>query len=118
MKDEDILISELEMKLKGFMKENQNLKQELNNLKRIIKDNELESDLEGFNYVSAEEEICIKGIEQILELVRNKTFGKEDIQNYDILHKNLRMIRNQPIEGSKKQKKTDVKELLKIVEGK
>lgn len=108
--DKDLLIA-------AYKKEAESLRMEVAKLRKVLQDNDLLDEANLEKALSPEEEICVKGIEQILDLVRNKTFDKNDIANYDILHKNLRMIRNQPTENSKKQKPTNVKELLKIVEG-
>lgn len=91
------------------------LKSEVYRLTKILSENDLLDETIPV-MPSPEEEICIKGIQLILEKVRLKDFDRNDINNYDILHKNLRMIRNQSVE-TKKTKPTDIKELLKIVEG-
>jgi hypothetical protein len=92
----------------------QQLEKENSRLRKVLQDNDLLDEAHTTAPVTAEEEICIKGIDQILQLIRNSTFDKNDIQNFDILHKNLRMIRGQTVD-TKKQKPTDVGELLKLV---
>ena len=45
-------------------------------------------------------------------------YDQNDVKNFDLLHKNLRLIRNQAIDDSKKRRgKVDIGEALKIVEG-
>lgn len=112
----DILNMELEMELKILRKEVEKLKKENSELKKVLVENDLGDEIGIDRVMSPEEEICVKGIDQILELVRNNTADKNDIQNYDILHKNLRMIRNQSFNAPKVKKATKA-ELLSIVQG-
>lgn len=108
---------ELQMEIKALRSEIENLKAEGKQLRDIIIENGLESEIGVSRPLSPEEEICIKGIDAILELVRNNVQDKQDIINFDILHKNLRLIRGHKDEPKKKEKKADIKDLLKIVEG-
>jgi hypothetical protein len=110
-------ISEDKMIVSLLYAEIEELKQEKQQLLKVLRENDLLEELQNVKVVTPEEEICLKGIALILEKVRLKDFDRHDIANYDILHKNLRMIRNMPNETGKKQKPTDIKELLKIVEG-
>ena len=113
-----ILDAELEIELLALRKEINKLREENDRLKIIIVENELEADLDKFKVISPEEQICIDGIKHLAEVFKNGTFDKNDAANFDILHKNLRMIRGQSIgDKTKKSKPADVKELLKIVEG-
>ena len=108
---------ELQMEIKALRSEIESLRAEGKQLKDIIIENGLESEIGISKPVSPEEEICLKGIDVILELVRNKAHTKQDIVDFDILHKNLRLIRGHKDEPKKKEKPTDIKDLLKIVEG-
>jgi hypothetical protein len=115
---DDIISIELELELKALKKQVQEQKRQIQKLKQVIADNDLEEELGEDKPISPEEEICIKGIEQILDLVKNKCQTSNDIKDFDILHKNLRMIRGQVTETKGKFKKAQVGDLLKIVEGK
>jgi len=85
----------------------------------IIKDNDLEDEVEDIVTVSPEMEVCLKGINQILERVRNGTHDNNDVKDFDILHKNLRMIKGlEENTKKKKSKPAKVEDLLKIVNGK
>lgn len=114
---DDLILMELELELKVLRKQIAKLEKENKELKSIVVENDLDDELGIERVITPEEEICILGIEQILEAVKNKIADKNDISNYDILHKNLRMIRGFSTESKKKTKKADVKDLLKIVEG-
>ena len=69
-------------------------------------------------YISDEEIICLQGIETIKHLVVTKTFTKDDINAFDILHRNLCTIRGIKLDKQSKSKKDLPKtraELLKFV---
>mgnify|MGYP000138195855 CR=1 FL=1 len=115
---DELIIMELEMELKALRKELSQAEKENKELRAVIEENGLEEEIGQTKSITPEEEICILGIEQILDAVKNKIADKTDIQNYDILHRNLRMIKGFSNDSKKKVKKADVKDLLKIVEGK
>lgn len=115
---DDILGIEIQLELKAVKRELEKLESENKHLKNIIIDNDLGDEIGIERHVSPEEEICLLGIEQILEAVKNKVADKNDIQNYDILHRNLRMIRGHVDKSNKREKKASKADLLKIVEGK
>lgn len=114
---EDLLKLEAELEIKALRKEVENLKAENSTLREVIHENDLGDEIGEKRPMTPEEEICILGIEQILEAVKCKIADKNDITNYDILHKNLRMIRGQAVSTKKSNKKTTKAELLKIVQG-
>ena len=103
---------------KNWRDEIDKLRKQNDHLLKIISENGLESEVGIVKAVSPEEQICIDGIKHLSEVFKNGTFDKNDAANFDILHKNLRMIRGQSIgDKVKKSKPADIKELLKIVEG-
>ena len=115
----DILNMELEMELKALRSEVDKIKKENNELKKILVENDLGDEIGIDKVMSPEEEICVKGIDQILELVKAGTADKFDIQNFDVLHRNLRQIRGHNDTSTKKSKPAKIGDLLKIVnEGK
>lgn len=94
------------------------LESELEKVKQVIVDNDLEDEIEGISLMSDSERICVKGISQILELVEKGVHQDSDVKNFDILYKNLRLIRGQEIPKGKKAKaakSTNVAELISIV---
>ena len=107
--------TEIEFTIKAFKDEISQLKSKIQKLTQVINDNGLSDQVEIANTVSDEEQICLDGIGHLKELFKNGTYDKNDVTNFDILHKNLRTIRNQPVE--KKRGKVDVKKALAIVEG-
>ena len=114
----DFLNAELEIEIRALRAEIDKLRKQNDNLIRIIKENDLESELGITKVVSPEEQICIDGINHLAEVFKNGTFDKNDATNFDILHKNLRMARGQSTDVKvKKSKPADIKDLLKIVEG-
>ena len=86
-------------------------------LKEIIRDNDLEDELEDINVSSMEEKICYNGIRYIASLVEAQDFDDKDIRNFDTLFKVLRTIQGKSQPSTKKMKKTDITDALKIVKG-
>lgn len=68
-------------------------------------------------FVSPEEIICMQGIEYIKRLVIQGTFTKDDINAFDVLHRNLCLIRGIKVDkqGKKKDKPKTREELLQLV---
>lgn len=94
------------------------IKRELEIAKSIIRQHGLESEFQvAFNSMSAEEKICIDGITGLATRFENATFDKDDAAVFDILNKNLRLIRGQAdADKGKKSKKVSKAELFSIVE--
>ena len=68
-------------------------------------------------FISPEEIICSQGIEFIKKLVIAGTFTKDDVNAFDVLHRNLCMIRGIKLDkqGKKKDKPKTREELLQLV---
>lgn len=68
-------------------------------------------------YISPEEIICAQGIEFIKKLVISGTFTKDDVNAFDVLHRNLCMIRGIKLDkqGKRKDKPKTPEELRLIV---
>lgn len=108
-------VEELELTIKALNEKMSLQEEELKRMKFILKDNDLLDELEAQSTISPEEEVCVKGIEQILEMVRLKSHTPADIKNFDILHNHLLRIRGKNPVDNKKQKVTNVADLLRIV---
>lgn len=69
------------------------------------------------SYLSDEEFICQQGIEYIKRLVAHGTFTKDDINSFDVLHRNLCLIRGISLERKKNKKDApkNREELLKLI---
>lgn len=113
---DDILGMELEIELKLLREQVQKQNDEIKKLKDIIHENELSDEIGESKPITPEEEICVKGIGHILDLVKGGCQTSNDIKDFDILHKNLRMIKGQTTELKGKQKKAQLGDLLKIVD--
>lgn len=107
--------NEFEAELKALKERISAVEAENGKLKDVIIENDLQDELEGINFTSVEEQICIDGIRYIATLVRDQDFSDRDIKNYDILLKNLRQIRGKNDSMVKPTKKESTAELLKIV---
>ena len=109
---DDILDGELESLRKKVV----GLETENSKLKKVIKDNDLEDEIEDIDLTSIEEQICMNGIKHIAERVKFDDFDDKDVKNFDTLVKALRMIRGQSVPKESK-KKFNIQDALKIVEG-
>jgi len=107
--------NEFEEELKALKERISAVEAENGKLKDVIIENDLQDELEGINFTSVEEQICIDGIRHIAMLVRDQDYSDRDIKNYDILLKNLRQIRGKIDSMVKPTKKESTAELLKIV---
>ena len=107
--------NEFEEELKALKERISAVEAENGKLKDVIIENDLQDELEGINFTSVEEQICIDGIRHIAMLVRDQDYSDRDIKNYDILLKNLRQMRGKIDSMVKPTKKESTAELLKIV---
>ena len=107
--------NKFEEELKALKERISAVEAENGKLKDVIIENDLQDELEGINFTSVEEQICIDGIRHIAMLVRDQDYSDRDIKNYDILLKNLRQIRGKTDSMVKPTKKESTAELLKIV---
>lgn len=82
-------------------------------LEKIIRNNGLEAELP--TPIADEEFICLKGIETVKMLVFNQIHTKDDINMFDILYRNLNMIRGIKGANQKKEKPKSHAELLQLV---
>lgn len=115
--DKRDLYKDLQLELESSLNKISELEAENSKLKEVIKDNDLEEEIEGVEFTSTEEQICIEGIKYIGELVKNHQFDQNDIKNFDTLYRVLRQIRGQSGATNKKAKKVDIADALKVVNG-
>lgn len=111
-------IDDAQFELNSLQKKISEQKAEIEKLRQVIKENDLEEEVEGAAELSDAEFICIKGLETLKKLFENGTFDKSEVQQVEILVKTLRSIRGQSTDSGKKSKpiKTDnVQELFKMV---
>lgn len=108
--------AELELEVKALRDRLKKLEDENYSLKRVVSENDLDEEVV---VLSDEEQICVNEIRKLKQLSDAGQFGKNEALVLDILYKNLRIIRGMSEDRSgKKNKKADVKELFKIIEGK
>jgi len=114
----NMLDMELEMELKALRSEIDKLKAEVSKYKKVIVEHGIEDEVDDFvAIVSPEEKICLDGIGHLAELFKNGTYDSNDTKNFDLLHKNLRLIRGHVDTAKKKAGKFDKDAALAIVEG-
>jgi uncharacterized protein (UPF0335 family) len=111
------LYKDLQLELEASIERISQLESENAKLKEVIVVNDLEDEIEGVELTSIEEKICIDGIKDIAEKVRTHQYDKNDISSFDILYRILRQIRGQSELTNKKNKKVDIKDALKVVNG-
>jgi hypothetical protein len=106
--------------IKALNKKIKELEQKNYKLEQLIREHGLEDEAEVENTMSDEEYICVNEISNLKKLSENGQFTEQDAKVLDILYKNLRMIRGQSTDESKKKKhkKLNKAELFKIVERK
>lgn len=117
---DDFKDMEESFEIKALQKKVAEQKAEIEKLRQVIKDNDLEDEIEDAAEMSDAEFICVKGLEHLKKCFETGTFEKGDVQQVEILVKTLRTIRGQS-SGDKKPKsiKTDdVGKLLDLVKGK
>lgn len=74
--------------------------------------------IEGFSLIEDIEYICYKTIEDLKKIAETSGLTGEDSKIFDIVHKNLRMARQDFDKKTPKGKELSKDQLLKIVEGK
>lgn len=115
----EIELNEFQIRIRELEIESSNLRDKLTDIIDICIENGLEEEIKeiGARVKSAEEDICISGINHLLKLFKTGSFTKDDTIIFDTLHKNLRMLKGQavPSGSKKKEKPADIKELLRIV---
>lgn len=107
--------NEFEEELKALKERISAVEAENGKLKDVIIENDLQDELEGINFTSVEEQICIDGIRHIAMLVRDQDFNDKDVKSFETLLKCLRTIRGKKDGLVKTSKKESTVELLKIV---
>lgn len=110
---------ETAFEIKSLRKKIQELETENEKLLKVLQDNDLLEEVANVKQkMSDEEYICINELRKLKELSETSFLEEEDVRKLDILYKNLRAIRGMsPVEKNKSNKKADVAELFKIVEG-
>ena len=80
-----------------------------------------EAGVEGnIDMISDEEIICIKQISKLRKYSEDRDLDKEEVQIFDLLHKNLKIARGEEIriKTKSKTKKLSNSELTNILKGK
>ena len=98
--------------------ENEKLRRELEALKQIIRDNDME--VESLDITMSDEEwICVDQIAKLKIVSENGMLEEKEVRMLDLLNKNLRLIRGQTEKGGNKLKKKmpDKGKLLEIARG-
>jgi hypothetical protein len=93
-----------------------NALRDLEHCKKVIKDNDLENELQQkIDLTTMEEMICLNGIFHLSQLFKHGTFTKDDATTFDVLYKNLRLARGVSEDKVKKAKPLNKAQLFSIV---
>jgi regulator of replication initiation timing len=116
--ENNVNLDEIKDRIKSLNDKLKTLQAENERLKAIIIENDLADEVGVQKVMTVEEEICVSGLSILRQLFINGSFVKDDVTAFDVLHKNLRLIRGLDTGDKKKknEKPADVKELLRIVE--
>ena len=117
---DDFKDMEESFEIKALQKKVAEQKAEIEKLRQVIKDNDLEDEIEDAAEMSDAEFICVKGLEHLKKLYDTGTFEKTDTVQVKTLVETLRMIRGQSSgdkKGGKPLKTNDVGKLLEIAKG-
>ena len=114
---DDFKDMEESFEIKALQKKISEQKAEIEKLRQVIKENDLEDEIEDASEVSDAEFICIKGLEHLKKLYEIGTFTKDETQQVKTLVETLKSIRGETSNSKKKPKiKTDnIEELFKMV---
>lgn len=91
------------------------LEKQVASLQKIIRDNDLSHLLA--QPMSDEEYICVKAIESVKKLVMNEIQTKDDINMFDVLYRNLCIIRGIKVDKKPKEKPKTKEELYGLITG-
>lgn len=115
MDKKDLDVVGLELQNQALVKKLTEIEKEKEKLLQIIKDNDLEDQLDFTVTLSDEEHICVTEIKRYKDVVDLRPLADEEVKNLDTLFKILRTIRTGKDPSPKKQKKINVADLLKVV---
>lgn len=100
---------------RDFKAEILELEKKVFTLEKIIRQNGFQDELP--NVISDEEYICLKGMETIKKLVLNEIQTKDDINMFDVLYRNLCIIRGIKVPKKEKEKPKTKEELYSVIKG-
>lgn len=116
----DDLEKELEKSVEKEKSQVEIITEELDELKREnvqLKKTLFDYGIDDKSELSDEEFICIVQIERLSKLSEKIDLSEQEVRIFDILNKNLRMIRTGSEKKTPKSKNISKAELLKIVDG-
>lgn len=113
----DFELLEMEMIIKALREDVLKLSKEIKDYKKVLEEYDLLEQVGIERNIGESEQICIDGISHLAKLFESGNFDNNDVKNFDLLQKNLRMIKGNYTEDKKSKTKFDPKEALRIVEG-
>jgi len=110
---EKAMIEHVENSSKDVKQEFEDLRKENLELKKTL----WEYGIEEVSHISDEEFICLSEINKLKKISENDNLSEQEVRMFDLLNKNLRIIRGQTEKKAPKGKKMSKADLLKIVDG-
>lgn len=107
------MMEHVESKSKDVKDEFEALKRENLELRKTL----WEYGIEEVSDVSDEEFICLSEINKLKRISENDNLSEQEVRTFDLLNKNLRIIRGQSEKKTPKGKPVSKADLLKIVDG-
>jgi hypothetical protein len=117
MDDNNIIDAEKSFEIQKLKDENKKLRNEITKLKILIKDLDPDADV---SEISDQEAIAVEQLKKIKEYSSKRDLTTDEIKAYDVLVKNLRLIRgeNSRSASDKNTKGLSKKDLEAIAKGK
>jgi len=109
---DNILDMEKELELKMLIEKIEILELENTKLKILLKDSGIDN---INNEISDEEAICVKQIARLQDESNLRLLSKDEVQKFDLLYKNLKIIQDNKNKNKKQQKSLISKEELMAI---
>lgn len=114
-------IKDLEKSMKDSVKDStKDIREEFEALKREnleLRKTLWEYGIDEISNVSDEEFICLSELAKLKKISENDSLTEQEVRTFDLLNKNLRLIRGQNEKKTPKGKPMSKDDLLKIVDG-
>lgn len=114
--DENILDMEKELEIKALRTQIANLEKEVTKYKILMQEAEIEINGEG---ITDEEIICVQQIAKLRAEASERDLSKDEVQKFDILHKNLKLARGEDtrVKSKSRASKATAEELEAALKG-
>jgi hypothetical protein len=114
--DENVLGMEKELEIKALRTQITDLEKEVTKYKILMQEAEIEVNGEG---ITDEEIICVQQIAKLRAEASERDLSKDEVQKFDILHKNLKLARGEDtrVKSKSRASKATAAELEEALKG-